>query len=167
MNKVQELVEMKSVKDDLKDMTVKHDQLLKIIKNIHEHLPSYVEAYDSEVQAHKKLAHVKDLSRVNEIREVSLERDKLYDEVKHMKEIHSILTFSLTTAEQSLNESQPHVVQKLQEGRGKRLKVLERAHKERRKDLDQRSSQTITITSEHLEGFSAKAEKRKTEAESK
>ena len=172
ISKVQELVELNSIKEELDSkqslldkMTLSQKTLLSIITSFNEQLPLYGTAYDTEIQSHKKIAHVKDLSRVKEIRELSLEIDKLNDELKHMKEVHNILTFSLATAEQSLNESQPHVVQKLQEGRGKRLKILERTQNERRRDLDQRSSQTITLTSEHLEGFAKKAEKRQLDAE--
>ena len=50
-----------------------------------------------------------------------------------------MLIFSIGTAEQSLNESQPHVVVKLVEGRKKRLKLLESTLAGRMKDIDQRS----------------------------
>jgi len=40
--------------------------------------------------------------------------------------VQSILTFSLTAAEQALADSIPHVVVKLQEGRSRRLRLLDR-----------------------------------------
>ena len=73
------------------------------------------------------------------------------------REIQNILTFSLSTAEQSLNEVQPHVVLKLVQGREKRLKLLESSTNGRRKDLDQRSADTCAVNSAHLDGFQKKA----------
>lgn len=73
------------------------------------------------------------------------------------REIQSILTFSLSTAEQSLNEVQPHVVVKLVQGREKRLKLLDSSTNSRRKDLDQRSADTCAVNSAHLDGFQKKA----------
>ena len=84
-----------------------------------------------------------------------------------MQEIQNVLSFSLKTAEQSLAETAPHVVQKLHEGRDKRLKLLEKSQAERRRDLDQRSSQTCMVNSEHLQGFNKKAKVRKEAAEKK
>lgn len=71
--------------------------------------------------------------------------------------MQSILTFSLSTAEQSLNEVLPHVVVKLVQGREKRLKLLEQTTNGRRRDLDQRSADTCAVNSAHLDGFQKKA----------
>jgi hypothetical protein len=73
------------------------------------------------------------------------------------REVQSILTFSLSTAEQSLNEVLPHVVVKLVQGREKRLKLLEQTTNGRRRDLDQRSADTCAVNSAHLDGFQKKA----------
>lgn len=73
------------------------------------------------------------------------------------REIQHILTFSLSTAEQSLNETQPQVVEKLVQGREKRLKLLDLTTNGRRKDLDQRSADTCAVNSAHLDGFQKKA----------
>lgn len=70
------------------------------------------------------------------------------------------MTFSLDTAEQSLNEIQPHVVMKLVENRTKRLKALEKLQHEMRGDLDQRSKDTCLVSASHLEDFATKAEKK-------
>ena len=80
----------------------------------------------------------------------------LYRTVLH-REIQSILTFSLSTAEQSLNDVLPHVVVKLAQGREKRLKLLDYTTNGRRKDLDQRSVDTCAVNSAHLDGFQKKA----------
>ena len=104
--------------------------------------------------------------------------------------MHNILIFSLNTAEQSLLEVQPHVVTKLAEGRTKRLKTIEKMHKEARKDLEQRSLETCNVrivnfhfyflwynissiqlifkvSTAHLEGFVVKAEKKNKESNEK
>lgn len=73
------------------------------------------------------------------------------------REVQGILTFALSTAEQSLNDVQPHVVVKLVQGREKRLKLLEQATQGRRRDLDQRSADTCAVNSAHLDGFQKKA----------
>lgn len=73
------------------------------------------------------------------------------------REVQGILTFSLSTAEQSLNEVLPHVVVKLAQGREKRLKLLEQTTNGRRRDLDQRSADTCAVNSAHLDGFQKKA----------
>jgi hypothetical protein len=80
-------------------------------------------------------------------------------------EIQDILTFSITTAEQSLYESNPQMVQKLQEGRQKRIKQCERNYQGRLKDLEQRSVATCLVSSTALEGFKEKAAKKLVEAE--
>ena len=69
----------------------------------------------------------------------------------------NILLFSLKTAEQSLAEVQPHVVVKLQEGRSRRLQLLETTARENRKDINQRSMETCTFSSTHLADFEVKA----------
>jgi hypothetical protein len=71
--------------------------------------------------------------------------------------VQGILTFSLSTAEQSLNDVLPHVVVKLAQGREKRLKLLEQTTNGRRRDLDQRSADTCAVNSAHLDGFQKKA----------
>jgi hypothetical protein len=73
------------------------------------------------------------------------------------REVQGILTFSLSTAEQSLNDVLPHVVVKLAQGREKRLKLLEQTTNGRRRDLDQRSADTCAVNSAHLDGFQKKA----------
>jgi flagellar biosynthesis chaperone FliJ len=59
--------------------------------------------------------------------------------------------------EQSLSEVNPDLVTKIIEGKNKRLKELERHSLERVKDLDQRSAETNTVSSTHLENFKEKA----------
>jgi GTPase Era involved in 16S rRNA processing len=95
---------------------------------------------------------------VSSIREISLERDRIVGELKHYKELCNILSFSLNTSEQALKETQPHVVDKLVEGRTKRILALEKINKERKKDIDQRSAETCAVSSTHLESFSVKAQ---------
>ena len=65
----------------------------------------------------------------------------------------------MDTAEKALTEALPHVVDKLVEGRGKRLRLLEESAKERRKELEQRSAETCAVSSAHLESFLLKAER--------
>lgn len=74
-----------------------------------------------------------------------------------IREVQNVLIFSIGTAEQSLNETQPHVVVKLVEGRKKRLKLLENTLIGRMKDIDQRSAETCAVNTAHLEGFQKKA----------
>jgi len=69
-----------------------------------------------------------------------------------------VLSFSLDTAERSLEETLPHVVLKLVEGRTKRLRVLEQSAQEKRRELEQRSAETCAVSSTHLETFRMKAE---------
>jgi hypothetical protein len=71
--------------------------------------------------------------------------------------VQNVLTFALKTAEQSLTEAQPQVVTKLVEGRTKRLKLIEQQHKGKLKDVEQRSMETCSVNSVHLEAFQTKA----------
>ena len=80
-------------------------------------------------------------------------------------EIQDILTFCITTAEQSLLETSPQMAGKLQEGRIKRVKMCEKAYQVRRKDLEQRSVETCVVSSSALAGFQEKAAKKLSEAE--
>jgi hypothetical protein len=68
------------------------------------------------------------------------------------------LTFSLSAAEQALADSVPHVVVKLQEGRARRLRQLERAVALQMKEIELRSAETCAANTSHLEGFRKKAE---------
>ena len=88
---------------------------------------------------------------------MAIEKERYISDIKYNKEIQNALSFSLSTAEQSLQESQPHVVTKLVEGRNKRLKILEKSLHERKRDLDQRSAETCAVSSAHLDGFQVKA----------
>jgi 16S rRNA G527 N7-methylase RsmG len=56
-----------------------------------------------------------------------------------------------------LSELQPHVVVKLIEGRGKRIKFLEQALRAKMKDIEQRSLETCAVNAAHLEQFQKKA----------
>lgn len=71
-----------------------------------------------------------------------------------------MLLFCLQTAEQALLETQPHVVNKLTEARQRRMANLERDAAERKRDLEQRSSETCAVSTSHLETFQVKAEKK-------
>jgi hypothetical protein len=63
----------------------------------------------------------------------------------------------LETAEKSLNETQPQIVERLHDSRRKRTTLLEREVAARRKDLDQRSAETCAVSSTHLEAFQEKS----------
>lgn len=115
------------------------------------------EKHAMEVAAIKHTAHCKDLGRIAAMREATIEKDKLLNEIKYIKEVCNTLSFALNTAEQSLSEVQPEVVLKLIEGRQKRMKLIERAAVERRKDVDQRSADTCAVSTAHLESFVTKA----------
>lgn len=86
--------------------------------------------------------------------------------VRSFSELLDILTFAVTTTEQTLNEVQPQVVVKLVEGRKKRLKQCDRQFNNRKKDLEQRSVETCLVSSTALDGFKEKAEKNLKLAES-
>eukprot|EP01034_Spumella_vulgaris_P022863 gene22863-29040_t len=121
--------------------------------------------HSAEIKAVQHVSHVRELQRVAKEREAALEKDRLAIEAKHLKEVQSILIFSINTAEQSLSESQPHVVAKLVEGRKKRLKLLEHTIGGRMREIDQRSSETCAVNSAHLEGFQKKAQENSRVAE--
>lgn len=60
--------------------------------------------------------------------------------------------------EQSLIELNPELCNKIVEAKSKRLKELERQSMDKKKDLDQRSAETNSVSSAHLENFKEKAE---------
>ena len=134
------------------------EDLLIKLKSISDNLLALQENYSSQIDAIKHIAHVKDLVRVSSIREISIERDRIIGELKHYKELCNILSFSLSTSEQALKETQPQAVEKLVEGRTKRILALEKLKKERKKDIDQRSAETCAVSSSHLESFTVKAQ---------
>ena len=145
-----------------KDQLCKEDKLkeeLQIkMKSISNSLYTLQENFSNQLDAVRHIAHVKDLVRVAGIREISLERDRVIGDLKHFKELCNILSFSLSTSEQALKESNPQVVEKLVEGRSKRILALEKINKERKRDIDQRSVETCAVSSTHLESFSVKAQ---------
>ena len=124
-------------------------------------------AHYEEIDAVSKVYHVRDLQKIASMREVTLERDKLGKELGHCHEVISALNFSISTAEVSLSELQPHVVAKLAETRARRLKLLEKELRKQKKDIDQRSSDLCTANSTYLEQFQIKAVERHTKASAK
>ncbi len=123
-------------------------------------LYKFQEIHFNEVAAVKHIAHVKDLGRVAAMRESTIEHDRVMSELKYAKDLNNVLSFSLQTAEEVLQEAQPHVVTKLLESRTKRMKSLEKAASERRKEVDQRSAETCAVNTQHLEGFQLKAQEK-------
>jgi F0F1-type ATP synthase membrane subunit b/b' len=73
------------------------------------------------------------------------------------REMYNVMSFSLNAAEQSLAETQPQTIEKLKDGRAKRIRMLEQALKDRKRDIDQRSAETNAVSSTHLEGFQNKS----------
>jgi len=112
----------------------------------------------AEVQAVKHTAHIKELVRIAREREASIERDRMAIELRNLSEVQSILTFSLTAAEQALADSIPHVVVKLQEGRTRRLRLLDRSISSQMREIEQRSKDICAGNTAHLEAFRQKAE---------
>jgi len=111
----------------------------------------------AEIKSIKHLAHIRELIRVAKEREQAIDKDRMIIEIKQLKEVQNVLTFALKTAEQSLSESQPQVVAKLIEGRSKRIKLIEQTYKGKLKDIEQRSLETCSVNSSHLEVFQSKA----------
>ena len=151
--------------DNLDEEKKKSEDLAHKLKAVADKMLTLQENYGLQIDAARHIAHVKDLVRVSSIREISLERDGIIGELKHYKELCNILSFSLNTSEQALKETQPHVVDKLIEGRTKRILGLEKINKERKKDIDQRSAETCAVSSTHLESFSVKAQTKYNAAE--
>mmetsp|Transcript_23275 Transcript_23275/g.39445 ORF Transcript_23275/g.39445 Transcript_23275/m.39445 type:complete len:631 (-) Transcript_23275:128-2020(-) len=113
--------------------------------------------FKAETAAVKHLGHCKDLVRVATIRELNLDKDRAYSELKFARDIQCVIGFCLETAEKALNETQPQVVERLHDSRRKRTTLLEREVMVRRKDLDQRSAETCAVSSTHLEAFQEKS----------
>lgn len=61
-----------------------------------------------------------------------------------------------------LQDINPSLIIKIRESRHKRLQLLDRDIKERRKDIEQRSLETCTVNTSHLESFQLKAEQKYT-----
>eukprot|EP00602_Paraphysomonas_sp_CaronLab_P012424 CAMPEP_0185040182 /NCGR_PEP_ID=MMETSP1103-20130426/37941_1 /TAXON_ID=36769 /ORGANISM="Paraphysomonas bandaiensis, Strain Caron Lab Isolate" /LENGTH=500 /DNA_ID=CAMNT_0027579375 /DNA_START=133 /DNA_END=1635 /DNA_ORIENTATION=+ len=121
-------------------------------------LHAMVQKFSSEINAVKHLSHCRDLVRVAGLRELGLERDRLANELRYARDLQNVIWFCLETAEQTLGDTHPHVVSKLTESRSKRVAALEREALERKKDLEQRSSETCAVSTSHLETFQTKAE---------
>lgn len=122
-------------------------------------------AHTGLLNAVKQSAHVQDLIRVAGLREATIGRDRVVIDLKHAREIQSLLLFSLETAEKSLAETAPQTVAKLRDGRTKRLRLLETGAADKKKDLEQRSVDTCVVSAVHLDAFQVKAEKKLAEAE--
>ena len=117
-------------------------------------------AHADELASAQQLAHVKDLSRLAAHRETQLALDRAQAEAQFAREVHQILAFSCTAAENALAETAPAVVAKLAEGRHKRLSVVEQVVAASRKELDQRSRETVVAGAQQLAVFQAKAVKK-------
>ena len=117
-------------------------------------------AHADELASAQQLAHVKDLSRLAAHRETQLALDRAQAEAQFAREVHQILAFSCTAAENALAETAPAVVAKLAEGRHKRLSVVEQVVAASRRELDQRSRETVVAGAQQLAVFQAKAVKK-------
>lgn len=71
--------------------------------------------------------------------------------------MQSVLSFSLDSAQQYLNEANPQLLVKLNDSKHKRLVTLEREWATRKKDLEQRSVETCLVSTSHLENFALKS----------
>jgi hypothetical protein len=142
--------------------------------------------FDSELNAVKHLSHCKELVRIAALRQLGLEKDRLNNELKYTKytviffiicltfcticlcllrDVQSVIWFCLETAEQTLTDTHPEIVNKMTESRNKRMLLLEREALDRRKDIEQRSAETCAVNSSHLEAFQSKAELKLKKAE--
>ena len=115
-------------------------------------------AHDDVVKTVKHSAHVKDLQKVAASRTLLLEKEKAESQLHYHSEVNNVLTFCLKTVETTLLETQPQVVIRVAEGRGKRLKTLERSNLSRNRDIEQRSTETLALGTAALEGFQIKAD---------
>jgi hypothetical protein len=76
-------------------------------------------------------------------------------EAMFAREVHQILAFSCQAAENALADTQPAVVAKLREGRARRLAAAEKVVSAARKELDQRSLETVNSAALQLAPLAA------------
>lgn len=131
------------------------NQLIERVKELAEDI---CKAHRLEINAVKHTAHCKDLSRLAAQREITLERDRTHAELKHAREVEDMLKFSLSAIERIVNEIQPSVVQKLREGRAKKMQHIQNSLISRSRELDQRSTEIGAMNSAHLQKFQTKAQ---------
>ena len=117
-------------------------------------------AHEEEVASVAYAAHVKDLTRLAEQRETQLALDRISSEAQFSKEVHQIISFSCQAAENVLAETNAAIVTKLQEGRQRRMATVEKVVAASRRELDQRSRETVATGAQQLASFHAKASKR-------
>jgi hypothetical protein len=117
-------------------------------------------AHEEEVASVAYAAHVKDLTRLAEQRETQLALDRITAESQFCKEVHQIISFSCQAAENVLAETNAAIVTKLQEGRQRRMATVEKVVAASRRELDQRSRETVATGAHQLASFHAKAGKR-------
>jgi hypothetical protein len=129
-----------------------------LVKRVSKQMAALNDAHEDELKCSKHAAHVKDLGRISAAREITLERDKALNSHSYAKEVEHVLSFCINTLEQSLLETQPAIVSKVAEGRGKRLKQLAKLALANSRDIDQRSCDVLAVSGAALEGFKKKAD---------
>jgi hypothetical protein len=126
--------------------------------SVNKQLTGLSEYHDDVIKTIKHMAHVKDLQRVAAQRSLTIEKEKAESDLHYYKEVNNVLSFCLKTVETTLIDTQPQVVIRVAEGRGRRLKQLEHSSATRNKDIEQRSAETLALGTAALEGFVKKAE---------
>lgn len=113
--------------------------------------------HQDQLAASARAAHIKDLGRLAALREHQLLNERLSAELSFAKEVQQVLSFGCNTVENVLSDSQPGVVEKVSSGRKNRLLSIERAQTAARRELDQRSQQTVELGVRQLEKLENKA----------
>jgi len=108
----------------------------------------------------KKLAHVKELQKVAAVEGLERELERFAGEVKYLREVNNVYKFGIKLSEQSLEEVQPHVVEKLSQSRARQLKLLAKQRATATQDLESRAKEMANMNGSVMGTFAKKAKEK-------
>ena len=124
--------------------------ITKYINMMKNQMNDVFQTHDKEAKLINKSCHLKGLLNVSTVRELSLHREKIENNLFYSKEVESVLTFCTNSLEQSMSEVNPELVSKIKKMRKKRLNELYKSNIHKQKDIQQRSTHVLCENNEKL-----------------
>lgn len=152
------LAEMnKAAKEENNDLASQVQALSQLLADARLLVVAILSSHEDELKAAEKQAHVRDLSRVAQLRELEVANDGLASDLTFVRETVQVLEFCCGSAEKALSEMVPETASKLSRSRARRVGVIEASIAQRRSELDQRSKAVLTLGGKQLAKAAAKA----------
>ena len=147
----------KTADEDNSDLTAQVQALRQRLADARLLAVAVLSSHEDELKAAEKQAHVRDLSRVAQLRELEVANDGLASDLKFARDLLQVLGFCCGSAESALADLSAETASKLSRSRARRTEAIEASIAQRRSELDQRSQAVLTLGGKQLAKAAAKA----------